>query len=143
MVLRRQVSKAGWWVLASAVGFAVGGAVAVAVHEVVKPAGVNAAVGAAVGALLAASGIPQWLFLRRKVSRAGWWVLANLVGAAVGTAFSMFLAAGGVVVGIKFVGDVLGFLVSLAMYGAITGGVMVWLLRQPAAKEIGPRQAAE
>jgi len=32
---------------------------------------------------------------------------------------------------------------NLAEDGAITGGVMVWLLRQPAVEEIGPRQAAE
>ena len=32
---------------------------------------------------------------------------------------------------------------ALAGYGAITEGVLVWLLRQPAAKELGPSQAAE
>ena len=32
---------------------------------------------------------------------------------------------------------------NLAEDGAITGGVMVWLLRQPAAKDLGASQAAE
>jgi len=31
------------------------------------------------------SGILQWLILRRKVPRAGWWLLANLLGSLVGT----------------------------------------------------------
>jgi hypothetical protein len=65
----------------------------------------------------------QWLVMRRRVSRAGWWVLANTAGFA--------LAIGG---GTYF--DVSEKLlriltVVLPLAGAVTGGVLVWLLRKP------------
>jgi hypothetical protein len=135
LVLRRQVSRSGWWVLASTVGGAVGGAMALVVDEAQIFAIVLAMFGASVG-------IAQWLVLRRQVARAGWWVLASIVvGGAVGGAVDLVL--GGtrgwdlfVVIMLLPVGGV----VALAGYGAITGGVLVWLLRQSAAKELGPRQ---
>ena len=113
-----------WWVLASlvggAVGFAVAGAVLGAVLEAVAAAGGFAMAAAVVMAVAGASlGIAQWLVLRRQVSRAGWWVLASTVGLAVGVLFSV--AAG-------------------VIYAPITGGVLVWLLRQLAVKEIGPHR---
>jgi hypothetical protein len=76
-----------------------------------------------VGALGGAvTGILQWLVLRAQVSRAGWWVLASTVGwglGMVGTrAFEVLAIFGGLVGG--------------AVLGAVTGGALVWLLRQPA-----------
>ena len=79
-------------------------------------------------------------------------MLANTVGGAV----ALTLAAGEdpflalillPVLGVVafdvdgFVIGAVAFAVGLVFYGAITGGVLVWLLRQPAAKEIGPRPA--
>ena len=66
-------------------------------------------------------GLLQWLVLRRQVARAGWWVLASTVGWVVGGFVSGITdaAAGWAVLG--------------AVYGAITGIVLVWLLRRPAA----------
>jgi hypothetical protein len=140
-VLRRQVSRAGWWVLASIVGLAVGFAAAFTVVAAVVGAVVEAgAFGAVVGAVLGASlGIAQWLVLRRQVSQADWWVLASIVSLAVG--FAVVMAVIGVVVramavGWAFiVGPAVGGAVGGAIYGAITGGVLVWLLRQPVSEE--------
>jgi hypothetical protein len=128
LVLRKRVSRSGWWVLASIVGFAVGFAVAIAMLDSMDGAAVGAVVGASIG-------IAQWLVLRLQFSRAGWWVLASIVGFAMG--FAVLETMDGFVVGAG-VGAVVG-----AGVGAITGGVMVWMLRQPAAKELGPSQAAE
>ena len=85
---------------------------AFAVGEVVG-ATLLGAVGSSVGG--ASLGIAQWLVLRRHVSRPGWWVLASTVGFAVSFA----------------VGLAVDVAVGFALYGAITGGVLVWLLRQP------------
>ena len=124
-----------WWVLASTVSLAVLGAVAaVVLGAVAAAAGVpfetvavtslgpvfEAVIGAVAGASL---GIAQWLVLRRQVSRAGWWVLANTVAFAVGGAVA---GAGS--------GPLLVPL-ALAGYGANTGGVLVLLLRQPVIEE--------
>ena len=68
LVLRRHFSQAGWWVAASAVGGTLvgsGGAFygsKVQVNLVI----VYGLVGIILGAL-------QWLVLRRRISRSGWW----------------------------------------------------------------------
>ena len=117
-IQRTQVGWGFWlgWVLASTVGLAVGLAAGaalltiIAFSTLVGGSGIDPLTSAMEGALLGASvGIAQWLVLRRKVSRAGWWVLASTVGAVL--------------------------LVTVVGYGAITGGVMVWLLRQPVTEE--------
>lgn len=142
LVLRRKVSKSGWWVLASTAGGAVGYTVAYAmVLELDLTMNANAPVGivllAGVGASL---GIAQWLFLRRQVARAGLWVLASTVVPAViyFIFFMMIRAVDNVLPGSEYVagGPVFGGVVGAVFgYGAITGGVMIWLLRQPVAKE--------
>jgi hypothetical protein len=128
LILRRQVSQDGWWVLASTVGLALGLSWA---FDMGFPARLAVA-GAPVG-------IAQWLVLRRQVPRAGWWVLASTVGLAVGFAVA-FAVLGDVE-------EVVAFAVLLAVigavYGAITGAVLVWLLRQATVGELGPSQAAE
>ncbi len=77
-------------------------------------------------------------------AQVGWgfglrWVFASVVGLAVA------VAVGSAVSGAVFeaVGLAGGGAPGGALYGAITGGVLVWLLRQPAAKGLGPSQAAE
>ena len=128
LVLRRQVARAGWWVLASIVGFALGFVVGGPLGSATTSRAVFTPVDVAVQFLLggagngAPMGIAQWLVLRRQVGRAGWWVLASTVGLAVGAFFSV--AAG-------------------VIYAPITGGVLVWLLRQPVTKEQSPPLAAE
>ena len=125
LVLRRYIARAGWWVLASIVGLAVGFGVCAAVlfaDDFADDVGFAMA-GAVAGTVIGASlGIAQWLVLRRHVARAGWWVLASAVGVATFETvdFAMSFDPGG------------AFIVGVAVYGAITGGVLVWLLRQPA-----------
>lgn len=114
LVLRRQVSRAGWWILATALGIGVGFAlIRAATPAVSRVLGGGPIYGLANGVLVGILvGTLQWLVLRRQVSRAGWWVLASAVGTGVGFALD----------------QVVGQLVSVAM----TGTVLAWLLRQPA-----------
>ena len=109
LVLRRQVSWAGWWVLANIAGWVVGALLNL-------PFGLF--VGFAVG--LAAAGVMQWLVLRRQLSRATWWLLASFVA----------WAAGQVISGLAF--PVCQAPCSGAVIGAITGIALAWLLRHPA-----------
>ena len=122
LVLRRQVARAGWWVVTGIVGGAVVGVGVGVVGWVVS--WVRGVVGGAdwgVGVVLFGPvvGALQWLVLRRQVAWAGWWVLASAVGWVVG----------GLMAGIA--AGVVGWVVAGAVYGAITGPVLVWLLRQP------------
>lgn len=114
LVLRWQVSRAAWWVLASTlgmgVGFALVRAATLTVSRIVGGGSMYGVVnGTVVGTLV---GTMQWLVLRWQVSRAGWWVLASALGMGVGFAL----------------GQVVGQLVAVA----ITGIALVWVLRQPA-----------
>ena len=82
VVLRERITGTGLWGLASALGFgsAMGLLIAAGPAENDATAGV-VIVGSAFGVV---SGILQWLILRRKVRRAGWWLLANILGSLVG-----------------------------------------------------------
>jgi hypothetical protein len=110
LVLRRQITRAGRWVLANLGAAAVLGVVVFGVGVV------NADVGWVGGAGLFGTviGALQWLVLRRQVARAGWWVLASTVGWIVGGPL----------------GGIVGWIALGAAYGAITGTALVWLLRQ-------------
>lgn len=109
LILRRYIRGSAWWVLAGLGAAAAGAIVVFGVGRFDSNLGWG--VGAGLYGTLA--GVMQWLVLRRKVSQAGWWVLACTVGWVV--AFPL--------------GD-LGGPPGWAAYGAITGTVLVWLLRQ-------------
>ena len=119
LVLRRRVSRAGWWILASTAGLAVawGGGGVLRLGSSAERVAVMALGGAVAGIL-------QWLVLRGKVSRAGWWVLASTVGWALSIAVREVLTDPGG-------GGIMGNLMPGVVLGAVTGGALVWLLRQP------------
>jgi len=72
------------------------------------------------GAVIGISvGIPQWFVLRPYAQRAEWWGLSNMVGWILGLAM------------IDVVGQGLGFPLVGMVSGTLTGGMMVWLLRNP------------
>ncbi|NNE35205.1 MAG: VanZ family protein [Rhodothermales bacterium] len=110
LVLRRHIDRSIRWVLASLGASVIAGAVIFGVG-VVNPSlgwlGGVSVFGTVVGLL-------QWLVLRHHVSRAGWWVLASTVGWVAGMPF----------------GDIVGPPGLGAVYGVVTGTVLVWLLRQ-------------
>ena len=128
LVLRRRISGVGWWVLASAAGgYGIVQAMFLGAFEgyvgslsfgaLLSFTGVVALGGAVAGTL-------QWLVLRGQVSRAGWWVLASTVGWGLGMAVSRAFPWGRD-------DALLALAVTGVVLGAITGGALVWLLRQP------------
>jgi hypothetical protein len=76
--------------------------------------------------------------LRQQVARAGWWVLASAVGLSTGLGVGRIggaalhdaiLGAAGESMARIGATAVFGILIVLG-YGAITGGVLVWLVRR-------------
>ncbi len=131
VVLRERVPGAGRWVWASIAGLAVAGGVGGAV--VVAGANVySRSLAAVVGTTLivalggAVTGMLQRPVLRGQVSRSGWWVLASTVGWGLAMAV---VGIGGYAAGDP--GEGFGWFVSGPVLGAVTGGALVWLLRQP------------
>lgn len=108
LILRRYIDKPFYWVGASAAAAAAGGLLAL----VLTP--LNTDLGFVVPTVLfgTVSGVLHWLVLRQQAARAGWWVWASTIGWLV--AIPM--------------GDLNGP-PGWAAYGAITGAVLVWLLR--------------
>jgi hypothetical protein len=120
LVLRRRVSRAGWWVLASAAGgYGIMQTGFTGYSETVRMSygsllgwtGVVALAGAVTGTF-------QWLVLRGQVSRAGWWVLASIVGWGLGMTAAIAFSRG---IGAS---DFVALGVIGAVLGAVTGGAL-------------------
>ena len=136
VVLREKVARAGWWALASALGFAISlgalGAIGIGEsNENYVMAGILfAAIFGIVGGSL------QWLVLRRAgIARAGLWVPANIFGslvAAIGFPISSTIGATGNY-GLSAI--MFGLLLGAGL-GAIPGAVLVWLLRRSPSSNI-------
>lgn len=133
LILKQYTSQTGWWVPATAAawpasfffigllsrGVVNGGGV------FVESMAIRAPVFALIGVLL---GGVQWFVLRRHFVRAGWWVLASVVG------FIGFAVIGPLT-------DMLQLVVLLGAFPAVTTGtVLVCLLRQP---RLGPSHLKE
>ena len=117
-VLRQQISKGGWWVLASIVGIA-NAAVILSLFPAEAPWVVS---GISIIILGAIVGIAQWLVLWWQTPKASLWIIVNILGVTV---------AG--VLGIGVMGEnIVGVVVSMTLFGVITGGALNWLLGQPA-----------
>jgi len=94
LVLRRQIAAAGWWVLASTLGFAIAPIAAIAgvmaMSQVMSLDGNPMAAPILLGVLFGVlSAIMPWLVLRRQLARVGWWVPAHLLGSLVGGAMGI------------------------------------------------------
>jgi hypothetical protein len=128
LVLRRRVTGVGWWVLTSAAGcYGIIQAMFLGFPESAEMSYVSL-LGLTVVVALggAVTGILQWLVLRRQVSRAGWWVLASTVGWGLSVT-----VAGAFWWGVDISDAGWALVVTGAVLGAVTGGALVWLLRQP------------
>lgn len=108
LVLRPIFKQAGWWIPASALGWALGQILITAVVPIPN----TFLQGAVLGGTL---GIAQWLVLRRWVHRAGWWIVLGAVGWSAGP-----------VLGASLVG---------AVAGATTGFALELLLRYARLEE--------
>jgi hypothetical protein len=130
LILRRQLSWAGWWVLAVAAGEVIGEVIGSRIGFIV-----DRYLGMAVGAELSKAAVMawctteavfvatgQWLVLRHRVYQAGWWMLAATTGWVVSYAIGELVD--------EVVGEVIRWAVVGSVYGIITGIILVWLLRK-------------
>jgi hypothetical protein len=106
VVLRQRLRQAGWWILASAVGWTASWGIALAL----APQGIGMLTEPLVGA---AMGTLQWLVLRQQLRQAGWWIVISILGWTV----ALTGLAGQVLAG--------------AVVGAVTGIALELLLRYP------------
>jgi hypothetical protein len=135
ILLRRLFSKTAWWVTAGTLGRAFGmliGSVTLVIisNQFKLQAGFWASCIYLTlrGAVL---GTSQWLILKQWRTKAGWWVLGNAFAWMLGPTL-LELIVPSATNSAPFVSD----LFAVAIAGAVTGAVMVWILRQPAPAQL-------
>jgi hypothetical protein len=124
LVLRSQISQAGWWIVASIVSGTVLGIMATLFST---GAEVNPIIG--YGLFGITLGVPQWLVLRRQLSHSWLWLIASPIGwtlavlvvTALGRTWQQVSETTGLILGFGLMG---------AVVGMITGTLLIWLLRQ-------------
>jgi hypothetical protein len=129
-VLEYYLPKVRWWIWTNILGVSISGVIITALliggvsqNIVAHPLFSGTLTGIFVGIL-------QWFFLRQRVSKAGWWILANIVGVALGKAISF----GASTIWGSFLELVFGGLV----FGGITGFLLIWLLQYPLSESKEP-----
>ncbi len=135
IILKRKVSLSASWILASIAGLAASELVAGLVFWAFGSSR-NIGVGSLGPVLIwiliytvggALIGLLQWPVLRRKVKRAGWWVLASALGWGLTPVFWGLMAIRGKMWGFSLVGG--SMFISGLVLGTVTGVVLNWLLR--------------
>jgi len=129
LVLHRYIAGAGWWVPASGLGFPIALVIAEGPMRLV---GDFAAAPILQGVLFGVlSGMMPWLVLRRQIARAGWWIPAHVLGSLVGGALGIVsFHVVGLIGFYELVWAAAGAMFGAGL-GAVTGIILVWLLRQP------------
>ena len=126
LLLRRLISRAGWWVLASFVGIILTGTTGCLVALI---AGIDAGWVMGVSVYGTVLGALQSLVLRGLVMASYWWVVGNttgwiMAGLVLGLVSSILDPSGKMT-------PVVAWAIFGALYGVITGPVLVWLLLHP------------
>jgi hypothetical protein len=129
--LRRIVQRAGFWVLASIIGFTISSSIHGVVCHVYGYPDDLGPLGAQVWTLFfilggTLTGLLQQRILRHQVRRSGWWVPASAAG------WGLVVIGFGIVskiLGVRL--QVVGEIASSGLLGIVTGVTLIWLLRQP------------
>jgi hypothetical protein len=149
VALRSEIRHAGWWVPATTLGWATGGVIAGALSGTIGGAvttigadqGVAGFLLAAAVGILAIGFLPsaaQWFILHRQVRGAGWWILMSGASCLLGFSIGFALVRLGLAEMIRLFRPedfpsakswTLAGLVAGALYGALSGGLLVRLLR--------------
>ena len=140
-VLRRHLRGAGWWLLVTALGFIAGSFMGTPVSSMMRLSAVAEWTGLRVTGVLTGFavigltvGVLQWFVLQRWVFRAVWWILMETAGivfsVAVAMAVDLVLSTAAFP---DWVNQVVFFGVIGMISGAISGLVLVSLLKRPVA----------
>jgi hypothetical protein len=118
LVLRGHFRGAAWWILATALGWMVG--ISTGAWLAQQYGLSEFAFGLVTGIVTGlCSGAAQWLFLKRRVMSAGWWLPASLFAWASSLIYYQ--------PGATWLGILYG-----ALSGIVTGVAMLWLVYRPA-----------
>jgi hypothetical protein len=131
LVLRNYLTYSVDWILTGGAGWAIGYAVGLILLQFLAGSLLSVLIGYLLFGLSIA--IFQWPVLRREIPNAIPWVLANIIGWALGAYLSQFF------LNLVYTGSAINPLLSTGVLsgltgliaGAITGLAFVWIVRQP------------
>ena len=126
LVLRRLILLSPIWVLTFPVGWFLSSLIPAAIPESLwQIIGSESPVTLTVIYIImgAVMGLPQWLILRRKLSKAALWILGSSLG--VGLGFGLVL-----VTGLINQSEYISYVVVVIIYSIATGTILSWLLNQ-------------
>ena len=129
-----------WWSLATAAGLVIAAALFLPINSLTDGPVHKGLAGVAIGLGL---GVGQWLFLRRRLDAAAWWIVATLIGfglagAAMGVGTTDELARRGLTS--EVVGFVLGAAAGVAQWVVLrreSGRAIWWIPANTAAFGLG------
>ncbi|HEY7020566.1 MAG TPA: hypothetical protein VH349_05575 [Ktedonobacterales bacterium] len=156
VALRGEIRKAGWWILATTIGWVAGGVIAGALSGLIGGAVTTIGADRGVAGFLLAAGagilaigflpsVAQWVILRRQTKGAGWWILVSGASCLLGFSIGFALARLGLTEAIRLFRPEdfpsakswsLAGVIAGALYGALSGPLLVRLLR-PSAPSTG------
>jgi hypothetical protein len=129
LVLRRYLSRLGWWVLATMIGYALPLALGPSIPLREPPWLAGSIMFLMFGATL---GILQWLVLRGRVYQAGWWIALCIGSWLLAFALTGIAYLSGLYV------EPFDLLAAFLVPVAVAGAGIVWLLRRPAPSMQAP-----
>ena len=123
LVIRRYLRGVGWWVLATAIGYAIPLALG-RISPLREPPWLAGSVMFLLFGIVL--GVPQWLVLRGRVQTAGWWIAFSIGGWLLPYALTGILVLSGLYV------EPFDLLAAFFVPVAVAGAGIVWLLQRSA-----------
>jgi hypothetical protein len=121
LVMRRYLRGAGWWVLATTIGYAIPMVAAPNIPIREPPWLTGSIIFLLFGIAL---GILQWLVLRGRVRQPGWWIAISVAGWVLAFALTAAAIVGGLYV------EPFDLLAAFLVPVAVAGAGIVWLIRR-------------
>jgi hypothetical protein len=127
LLLRCYAPKMGWWILATGAGSLAAIAAIGLLQSVFDFAKLSIWGNALIfGTMGGAIGLSQWVFLRRRIPKAGWWIFASMLGWALAVLGSLTEVRNG---------SALAQLLTVSLSPAIVASLAWWYLLKPKAQQ--------
>jgi hypothetical protein len=144
LVLRKLIARPNKWIFATGVGWFFGHILGVLILSNATDYSMGSILRVVFGIplMFAVLGLAQWFVLKGRFSKAQWWIFATTIGGAIGVILSVGVVIFFAILLSKLLNvkpgfenevililGIVGFISGVAMFGAVTGTAMVWLLK--------------
>ena len=131
LILRDYLTACSQWIPAAGAAWAIGYAAGIYIFQILPPGMGYGLLGVILFGLIV--GGVQWPILRREVPQILPWLLANVLGWALGFVLSLFVTNSlyATLSGSEFIYSLLSLTLTGLIAGAVIGLALVWIVRKP------------